>query len=65
MLSQKYQTEQQELIEKIDRLKTELSAEKQTTANAEKWIDLIKHNAKPTELTAEILNTLDRKDSCA
>ena len=42
MLSQKYQAEQQELVEKIDRLKTELSVEKQTTADAEKWIALIK-----------------------
>ena len=36
MLSQKYQAKQQELIEKIDRLKTELASEKQTTANTEK-----------------------------
>ena len=42
MLSQKYQAEQQELAEKIDRLKSELATEKQTTANAEKWIALIK-----------------------
>ena len=35
MLSQKYQAEQQELVEKIDRLKSELATEKQTTADAE------------------------------
>ena len=61
MLSQKYQAEQQELVEKIDRLKTELSVEKQTTADAEKWIALIKQYSDPTELTAEILNTLIEK----
>ena len=61
MLSQKYQTEQQDLVEKINRLKTELASEKQTTANAEKWIALIKQYANPTELTAEMLNTLIEK----
>ena len=61
MLSQKYQAEQQELIEKIDRLKTELASEKQTTADAEKWIALIKQYSEPTELTAEMLNTLIEK----
>ena len=61
MLSQKYQAEQQELIEKIDRLKTELASEKQTTADAEKWIALIKQYSNPTELTAEMLNTLIEK----
>ena len=47
MLSHKYQTEQQELVEKIDRLKTELSVEKQTTADAEKGIALIKQYSNP------------------
>ena len=36
MLSQKYQAEQQDLVEKINRLKTELATEKQTAADAEK-----------------------------
>ena len=61
MLSQKYQAEQQELSEKIDKLKTELASEKQTTANVEKWIALIKQYSEPTELTAEMLNTLAKK----
>ena len=61
MLSQKYQTEQQELVEKIDRIKTELATEKQTAADAEKWIALIKQYAEPTGLTAEMLNTLIEK----
>ena len=58
MLSKKYQTEQQELIEKIDRLKADLAAEKQTKADAEKWIMLIRQYTDPAELTAELLNTL-------
>ena len=61
MLSQKYQVEQQELIERIDKLKSDLAAEKQTTADAEKWIALIKQYSDPTELTAEMLNTLIEK----
>ena len=61
MLSQKYQAEQQELVEKIEKLKSELATEKQTTADAEKWIALIKQYSEPTELTAEMLNTLIKK----
>ena len=61
MMSQKYQTEQQELTEKIERLSTELESEKQTTVDAETWISLIKQYANPTELTAELLNTLIEK----
>ena len=61
MMSQKYQTEQQELIEKIERLSAELESEKQTTVDAETWISLIKQYANPTELTAELLNTLIEK----
>ena len=61
MLSQKYQAEQQELVEKIEKLKSELATEKQTTADAEKWIALIKQYSNPTELTVEVLNTLIEK----
>ena len=61
MLSQKYQAEQQELVEKIDKLKSELATEKQTTADAEKWVSLINQYSEPTELTAEMLNTLIEK----
>lgn len=61
MLSQKYQTEQQELIEKIDILKEELAKKQQTVVDAEKWIALIKQYAYPKELTAELLNTLIEK----
>lgn len=61
MLSQKYQTEQQEFTEKIERLSAELESEKQTTVDAETWISLLKQYANPTELTAELLNTLIEK----
>ena len=49
------------MIERIDKLKSDLAAEKQTAADAEKWIALIKQYSKPTELTAEMLNTLIEK----
>ena len=61
MMSQKYQTEQQKLVEKIERLSAELESEKQTTVDAETWISLIKQYANPTELTAELLNMLIEK----
>ena len=61
MLSQKYQAEQQETEEKIEHLKASIAAEKQTAADAEKWIRLIKKYGTPTELTAELLNTLIEK----
>lgn len=61
MMSQKYQTEQQELTEKIERLSAELESKKQTTVDAETWISLLKQYANPSELTAELLNTLIEK----
>ena len=61
MLSQKYQAEQQELSEKIDRLTAELDTVKQTEMDAGKWLALIKQYAHLTELTAPVLNTLNEK----
>ncbi len=61
MLSQKYQAEQQEADAKIGQLKASIAAEKQTAADAEKWIGLIKKYGTPTELTGELLNTLIEK----
>lgn len=61
MLSQKYQTEQQELTEKIDRLKADMASEQQTVTDAGKWVALIRQYANPTELTAALLNTLIEK----
>lgn len=61
MLSDKYQTEQEELALSIDSLQKQLVQDKQESADAEKWISLIKQYAYPTELTAELLNALIEK----
>mgnify|MGYP002681205994 FL=1 len=61
MLSQKYQEEQTELDGKIAQLKASLAQVKQSESDAEKWVELIKKYAHPTELTAELLNTLIEK----
>ncbi len=61
MMSERYQTEQQELDEKIRTLDAELLTEKKATDNAEKWIAVLKQYSNPTELTAELLNTLVEK----
>lgn len=42
-------------------MQAELSSKLQTTLNVEKWVVLIKQYANPTELTAELLNTLIEK----
>ena len=61
MLSQKYQDEQHELETKIETLKAQLTAQEQSTADAEKWVKRIRQHTRPTELTAELLNTLIEK----
>lgn len=60
MLSEKYQGEQRELDAKIERLHEAMEAD-QTAVDAEKWIGLMKQYVNPTELTAELLNTLIEK----
>ena len=61
MLSQKYQTEQAELTEKIEKLTAEISEVKQTEADAEKWIALLKQFSNPDKLDAPLLNALIEK----
>jgi len=61
MLSDKYQTEQEELAQTIDSLQQQLAHDTQESADAEKWIALIKQYASPAELTAELLNALIEK----
>ena len=61
MLSGKYQSEQAELEEKIEQLQSAIATESQNAADAEKWIALMKECVNPTELTAELLNTLIEK----
>ena len=61
MLSGKYQSEQAELDEKIERLQSAIATESQNAVDAEKWIALMKECVNPTELTAELLNMLIEK----
>ena len=61
MLSGKYQSEQAELDEKIEQLQSAIATESQNAVDAEKWIALMKECVNPTELTAELLNTLIEK----
>ena len=61
MLSEKYQTEQAEVLEKIERLQAELATEQQATVNIDQWISLIQQYAHPEELTAEMINALIEK----
>ena len=61
MLSDKYQKEQETLAQTIEALQQQLAQERQETADAEKWIALIKQYASPTELTSELLNALIEK----
>lgn len=61
MLSQKYQTEQQELEEKIGRLKSEIESVKQTEVDARKWIGLLRQYGSIEALDAELLNNLIEK----
>lgn len=61
MLSEKYQDEQEKLDEKIRELHEAMDATAQTAADAEKWVSLMKQYINPTELTAELLNTLIEK----
>ncbi len=61
ILSEKYQTEQTEVLEKIERLQAELATEQQTVVNIDQWIGFIQQYAHPEELTAEMLNALIEK----
>ncbi len=61
VLSEKYQTEQAEVLEKVERLQAELATEQQTAVNIDQWIGLIQQYAHPEELTAEMLNALIEK----
>lgn len=61
MLSEKYQDEQQALTDQIAQLKEALTADRQTTENTAKWLELIKRYVNPTALTAEMLNELIEK----
>ena len=61
VLSEKYQTEQTEVLEKIEQLQAELTTEQQTDVNIDQWVGLIQQYAHPEKLTAEMLNALIEK----
>mgnify|MGYP001024503733 CR=1 FL=1 len=61
MLSQKYQQEQGELEKKIEALTAQLASTKEQEDGINKWVELIKQFSSPTELTADMLNTLIEK----
>ena len=61
MLSAKYQEEQQTAEETIKTLTEQMQEQEQQRENAEKWVSLVKKYTTPTELTAELLNTLIEK----
>ncbi len=61
MLSERYQSEQRELDVRISALTAELEKSDKETQDTDKWIALIKQCAHPTELSAELLNTLIEK----
>ena len=60
-LSQKYQTEQAELTEKIKKLTAEISEVKQIETDAEKRIALLRQFSNPDRLDAPLLNALIEK----
>lgn len=49
------------IYNKIQQLREEMEVAVQTAVDAERWIELIKQCSNPTELTAELLNTLIEK----
>ena len=49
------------LDEKIQQLHEAMEAVAQTAVDAEKWVGLMRQYVNPTELTAELLNTLIEK----
>ena len=61
MLSSKYQQEQIELEEQTASLSEEIQKMEQEMIGAEKWVEPIKENAVPKELTATLLNTMIEK----
>lgn len=61
MLMQKYQQEQGELETKIKALAAQLDSAREQEDGISKWVDLVKQFSSPTELTADLLNTLIEK----
>ena len=61
MLTQKYQQEQGELEVKIEALTAQLNSAREQEDGINKWVELVRQFSSPTELTADLLNTLIEK----
>ena len=61
LLSERYQTEQAELDDKIAALKAAMESADQSAEDAGKWVKLIRQYSEITELDAPLLNTLIEK----
>lgn len=61
MLSTKYQNEQTELIQKIERIIEYMNDKKKKADDVKEWISIIKSYTFPTKLTTELLNSLIEK----
>lgn len=61
LLSERYQTEQAELDDKISALKAAMESAEQSVEDVGKWINLIRQYREITELDAPLLNTLIEK----
>ena len=61
LLSERYQTEQAELDDKIAALKAAMESADQSAEDAGKWMQLIRQYTEITELDAPLLNTLIEK----
>lgn len=57
LLAKNYETEQAELKQKVERLKTNLSATEESEKNVAKFIAIVKSYTEVTELMPEILNS--------
>ncbi|MBD5147427.1 MAG: DUF4368 domain-containing protein [Oscillibacter sp.] len=61
MLTQKYQQEQAELETRLETLTAQLASTKEQEDGINNWVNLIKQFSSPSELTADMLNTLIEK----
>ena len=67
MLSEKYQTEQQELDAKIQQLRSSMEADQQSVQDAEKWIELIRRYMPtcPHQVWPLLVTCVSQHLSCA
>ena len=58
MLSQKYEQEQESIVQKLNQLQMLSTAAQNEDQKIEKWVSLIKQFSEPTDLTRELLTAL-------